>query len=183
MVNGLPRGVNSLPSALQLKMAWSVSKLQWTRSQRCVGGLAGPMVGTWPGRSSGAASASAAAAGVVEHLQRRALGGLHHADPGIGRTQQRQTRRVARDHARRVQFDGHDGFGAGRPLAEAVAGGIEVGGGQGMKTKHAGLLGEGPLGVIGDVVPLPVRIELAAVEVVVVDERRLGILRDSRCWA
>ncbi len=45
MVKGLPRGVNSLPSALQLKMAWSVSKLQWTRSQRCVGGLAGPMVG------------------------------------------------------------------------------------------------------------------------------------------
>ena len=138
------------------------------------------MVGrAWPGAAARAAAASAAAAGVVEHLQRRALGGLHHADPGIGRTQQRQTRRVSRDHARRVQFDGHDGFGSGRPLAEAVAGGIEVVGRQRMQAQHAGLLGERPLGVIGHVIPLPVRIELAAVEVVVVDERRLGILRDA----
>ncbi len=168
-----------MPSALQLKMAWSVSKLQWTRSQRCCGRIGRTHrrgIG-WGG--SGGASASAAHVGAVVHLQRRALGGFHHADPGIGRAQERQTRRVSRDHARRVQLDGHDGFGRRRPLADAVAGAVEVVGRQRMETKHAGLFGEGPLGVIGDVVPLPVRIELAAVEVVVMDERRLGILGDA----
>ena len=45
-----------------------------------------------------------------------------------------------------------------------------------MEAKHTMLLDEGPFGVIGDMVPLPKRIELAAVEVVVVDERRLGFL-------
>ena len=130
------------------------------------------------GRGSGGASASAAA-GVVEHLQRRALGGVHHADPGIGRAQERQTRCVARDHARRVQLDRHNGLGSGRPLAEAVASGVEVLSGQGMKAKHAGLLREGPLGVVGDMVPLPFGIELAAVEVIVMCERRLGGLGDT----
>ncbi len=45
-----------------------------------------------------------------------------------------------------------------------------------MEPQHAGLLRERPLGVVGHVVPLPERIELATVEVVVVDERRLGLL-------
>ena len=45
MVKGLPRGVNCLPSALQLKMASSVSKLHATRSHRWLGGLVGPIAG------------------------------------------------------------------------------------------------------------------------------------------
>ena len=49
-----------------------------------------------------------------------------------------------------------------------------------METQRAGLLGQGPFAVIGDMVPLPKRIELAAVEVVVVEERGLGFLHMAR---
>src|SRR5450759_1327558 len=45
-----------------------------------------------------------------------------------------------------------------------------------MQAEHTGFLSDRPLGVIGYVIPLPKWIQLAAVEVVVVDERRLGFL-------
>ena len=51
-----------------------------------------------------------------------------------------------------------------------------------MQAKHAGLFGKGPLRVVGNVVPLPKRIQFADVEVVVVDKRRLRILSVAYVW-
>ena len=95
------------------------------------------------------------------------IGGFHDADPGIRRTQQRQAGGVSVDQAGGVQFHRHDGFGPGRTLTEGVAGGIEIAGRQRMQAKHAGLFRQRPLRVVRHVVPLPHRIELVAVEVVV----------------
>ena len=69
--------------------------------------------------------------------------------------------------------------GPGGPLAEAVASVIEIGGRERMQTQHAGLFGERPLGIIRNVIPLPVRIQFAAVKVVVPDISWLGRLRES----
>ena len=79
-----------MPSALQLKTAFSVSKLHATRSQTCVA-LVGALVGL--------------AIGLIEHLHGDAFGGFNQADPGVGRIQQRQARGVSGLKTRRIEFD------------------------------------------------------------------------------
>ena len=61
MVNGLPSCVKRLPSALQLKIASSVSKLQATRNQRWLGGVPGLTV-------TRCTAGAAAAAPVLSHI-------------------------------------------------------------------------------------------------------------------
>ena len=46
-----------------------------------------------------------------------------------------------------------------------------------MQPKNAGFFGEGPLGIIGDLIPLPNGIQLRRIEVVATHEQWLGILR------
>ena len=126
--------------------------------------------------ASGCVSASAAVAGGIEHLQCRALGGFYHTNPGIGRTQQCQTRNVPGHQPRYVQFDGHDGLRSRRTLADAVAGMVKVARGKRVETQPARLFRQGPFRVIRNMIPLPKRIELAGVEVVIVYECRFGFL-------
>ena len=120
------------------------------------------------------------AVGLVEGLQRDAIGRLDQTDPGVRRIEQRQAGRVARCQTGGVEFDRRHALGSQRPLGEAVAGHPEVGGGQGMQSEHAGLVAQRPACVVGNVIPLPDRVELRSVEVVAADKGRLGLLQVPR---
>jgi hypothetical protein len=52
-------------------------------------------------------------------------------------------------------------------LAEAVAGVPEVRGRQRMQTKHTEFFRKRPFGIVGHVIPLPMRIHFATVEIIV----------------
>ena len=122
-----------------------------------------------------AASATASARTDI-HLQCRPIGGFHHADPDIRVAKQCQARIIPGGQALRVQLNRHDGLRRGWPLAKTVAGVIIIRGGQRMESQHAAFFGKRPLGIVGNMVPLPERIHLAAVKIVVVDKRRLRFL-------
>ena len=115
----------------------------------------------------------------LESLQRRAFRRLDHANPGIRIAEQRQTRRVPRGQSRGVQFHRDDALWSRWPLTEAVPGVVEINGRQGVQAQHAGLFRHGPFGSIRNMIPLPVRIQFAAVEVVVPNISGLGVLSES----
>src|ERR1051325_2685416 len=102
--------------------------------------------GRWGG---GAATATPAANGEGTFLEDEAFGSFNEADRGAGALNDAQAGVVAFFHAGGVDFDGHDGLWTGRNHAERIARVVEIGGGQGVKAEYAGLLGEGPFGVVG----------------------------------